>query len=305
MIPRPSFLPRPLSLVHPALHPLALWLRRSERGVAWRIEDARGARRAHAWCRRNLTFRVKKHQSVLVRRYATPGPAGDLQLQLNKVENLRRVVDALDGVILRPGEQLSFWRLVGRPTRERGFLPGMELSRGEARPGIGGGICQASNLIFWLALHSELRVRERHHHSFDPFPDQGRVLPWASGATVMWNYRDLVLENQTSSVFQLRLWLGRKCLHGDLRADVSKRRSFSVFERHHRFVRVGERWFRENELWRRVIDVAGGGATIGQEFLYRNHGEVKYDPVGAGTIARRHLCATPRVAVQSSGGRRE
>jgi len=32
---------------------------------------------------------------------------------------------------------------------------------------------------------------ERHHHSFDPFLDTGRVLPFASGAIVMYNYRDL------------------------------------------------------------------------------------------------------------------
>ncbi|MEX5895183.1 VanW family protein [Proteus vulgaris] len=32
-----------------------------------------------------------------------------------------------------------------------------ELSYGEAKKGVGGGICQASNLIHWLALHSELK----------------------------------------------------------------------------------------------------------------------------------------------------
>jgi vancomycin resistance protein YoaR len=35
----------------------------------------------------------------------------------------------------------------------------------------------------------------------------GRVLPFASGATVMYNYKDLRLHNPTNQTFQLRLWL--------------------------------------------------------------------------------------------------
>lgn len=51
----------------------------------------------------------------------------------------------------------------------------MEVSFGEARSGIGGGICQLSNLIHWMAIHSPLVVVERSNHSFDPFPNEGWV----------------------------------------------------------------------------------------------------------------------------------
>ncbi|WP_368659100.1 VanW family protein [Budvicia aquatica] len=64
-----------------------------------------------------------------------------------------------------------------KPSRERGFVEGMELSFGEARSGIGGGICQLSNLIHWMAMHSPLVVIERANHSFDPFPDEGGCCP--------------------------------------------------------------------------------------------------------------------------------
>jgi vancomycin resistance protein VanW len=77
----------------------------------------------------------------------------------------------------------------------------MELSFGEARSGIGGGICQLSNLIHWMAIHSPLVVVERSNHSFDPFPDEGRVLPFGSGAAIFYNYVDLVLHNPTDRVF--------------------------------------------------------------------------------------------------------
>ena len=41
-------------------------------------------------------------------------------LQRSKVTNLRLAAARLDGLTLRPGETLSFWRAVGKPTRRRG-----------------------------------------------------------------------------------------------------------------------------------------------------------------------------------------
>nr|WP_241774663.1 MULTISPECIES: VanW family protein [Lysinibacillus] len=33
---------------------------------------------------------------------------------------------------------------------------------GEVKTGIGGGICQLANLLYWMALHTPLIVTERH-----------------------------------------------------------------------------------------------------------------------------------------------
>jgi vancomycin resistance protein VanW len=48
-----------------------------------------------------------------------------------------------------------------------------------------------------LALHSPLEIKERHHHSFDPFPDENRVLPFGRGASIFYNYVDLRFINPT------------------------------------------------------------------------------------------------------------
>jgi len=90
-----------------------------------------------------------------------------------------------DGIILRPKETFSYCKLVGLPTKRKGYLLGMEVTFGEARAGIGAGICQISNLIHWLVIHSLFTVTERYHHSFDFFPDDGRVLPFSSGASFL------------------------------------------------------------------------------------------------------------------------
>ena len=189
---------KPLSLYHPWLYWLRVWQRRLWRHCRWRLGGRRYVRLPSIDER--LPYRYIKHTSKLIRRLGD----SDLALQRNKVVNLRLAVDCMNGVSIGPGEYFSFCRLVGRPSARRGFVEGMELSFGEARSGIGGGICQLSNLIHWMALHSPLRVVERANHSFDPFPDEGRILPFGSGAAIFYNFIDLVLHNPTADTFQLR-----------------------------------------------------------------------------------------------------
>ena len=76
-------------------------------------------------------------------------------MQHNKVINLRIAVPRLNGVVIEPGDTFSFWKLVGKPTRAKGYVDGMVLSYGRCVPGVGGGLCQLSNLIYWS--HCTLR----------------------------------------------------------------------------------------------------------------------------------------------------
>jgi len=220
-----------------------------------------------------LPYRVYKHQSVLVRKLGD----ADLALQYNKVTNLKLAIDRLSGIIIEPGETFSFWYLVGATTKKKGYLKGMQLSNGEAAEGIGGGVCQIANLIHWLCLHSPLTVTERHHHSFDPFPDSGRVVPFGCGASLFYNYLDYQFKNETPYRFQLLFWLDGKCLNGDLRIDEELPYTYHIYEENHAFVKTGDRFYRQNEIWRKQIRKAGG-SILSTECLQKNHALVKYIP---------------------------
>jgi vancomycin resistance protein VanW len=221
-----------------------------------------------------LAFRVKKHQSVLLKKLGD----SDMQLQVNKVTNLQIAVKQLDGILIQPGETFSFCKRVGLPTKRKGYLPGMELSFGEARAGIGGGICQISNLIHWLVIHSPLTITERHHHSFDPFPDDGRVLPFGSGATVFYNYRDYQFTNHTNHTFQINIWFTDKCLEGELRMDAELDYGYHVIEKDHQFLKIDGVFYRKNEIWRDKILKFKGGQVIETELITKNFARVTYIP---------------------------
>lgn len=259
-----------LSQRHPLLYQLAVGLRRLQRRLIWLTDGKRYAAQREEQL---LPFRVKKHQSTLLRKLGD----ADMQLQVNKVTNLSLALKHIDGIIIRPGETFSFCKLVGLPTKAEGYLMGMELSFGKARPGIGGGICQVSNMIHWLVLHSPLTVVQRAQHSFDPFPDEGRVLPFGSGAAIFYNYIDYQFTNTTDYTFQLHIWLTEKTIEGELLVQSELPQAYHIFEKEHQFVKTGEVFYRRNEIWRRIIDKRTGN-TISEDCLAKNNARVSYVP---------------------------
>ena len=184
----------------------------------------------------------------------------------------------MDGIIIKPGETFSFCKIVGLPTKQKGYLLGMELSFGQARAGIGGGICQISNMIHWLVMHSPLTIIEKSNHSFDPFPDEGRVLPFGSGAAIFYNYIDFQFTNNTEKTFQINLWFTEKHLEGELRVNEDLNLSYHIFEKNHQFIKTNNQFFRQNEIWRNCIDKKSGN-ILKTELLKNNFARVTYEPV--------------------------
>jgi vancomycin resistance protein VanW len=285
---------RPISELHPWLHSARVAELRLER----RLSDAvRRVPFAAVRADAPMPVTLVRHASVLRRRLLDLDP----RLQETKIVNLRLAAAAIDGLVIRPGETFSFWDRVGPPTAKRRYVEGLILRRGRITAGIGGGLCQLSNLLYWMALHTPLEVVEQHHHGYDPFPDSGRVLPFGSGATIFYSYGDLRLSNPTDQPIQLCVRVGTTRLHGTVATDRPWPLAYHVEEVGHRFVREADGLvYRENELWRRVVD-RESGVTVERTLITRNHSLVGY-PVAdelieaaSSTVAGASLGADGRV----------
>jgi vancomycin resistance protein VanW len=270
VVPARVTAPRRPAQAVPALYPLAVRVHRLRRRLAW-------IRCRTDWATERLAeplgHRVKVHASLLMRELSED----QMHLQRNKVVNLRLASRQVDTILIRPGETFSFNKVVGNCTRRRGYVEGMRLSNGEARSGVGGGICQLANLLHWMFLHSELTVVERSEHSFDPFPDKARVLPWGVGCSIVYNYVDLVVRNDTKATFQLLVSVDERHLRGELRTDLPGAHSYKVEARDEQFIRSGADVFRRNEIWRTVIDKRTGRG-VREELVKRNCALVRYEP---------------------------
>ncbi len=258
-----------LSEIHPIFYRTRILQKRLFRQIA---DLPKFGKFANEQTSENLPFTIKKHQSLLRRKLGNSAP----ELQENKIENLKIACPTIDGILIKPKQTFSFWRQLGEATAKKGYVEGMQLSQGEVVRGVGGGLCQLANLLYWMALHTPLEITERHHHSFDPFPDENRTLPFGSGAGVFFNYIDLRFYNPTDSIFQIRLNVAENHLKGTIYSEKEPEFSYHVIEKNHRFIKTGEKIYRENEIWREVINRKTGN-RVNEERLVSNFAEIKYD----------------------------
>jgi vancomycin resistance protein VanW len=134
-----------------------------------------------------------------------------------------------------------------------------------------------ANLLYWLILHTPLKIKEHHHHMLDIFPDSGRTLPFGSGAGVLYNYGDLQFENKTNSTFYLKTYLDKEFLYGEIFL-VGKEfdLTYKIIERDHLFYfNEDEKLFRKNKIFR-IIKKRIGGKFVKEELITVNNSKVLY-----------------------------
>ncbi len=215
-----------------------------------------------------------KHRSFLLR----PLKDVDMYLQRNKVTNLKIAIGYLDKVVIKPGQTFSIWRLVGRPTKLKGYLEGMTLHNGKISKDTGGGLCQLGNLLYWMALHTPLTIKERWRHGFDVFPDVNRTIPFACGATLAYNYIDLQIANPTDKHFQIHLWLDEEYLNGEITCEVDLKTTYQIYETDHL---IKHQWWggytRHNKIWKKTTTLADNCET--EELVSENNAIMMYNPL--------------------------
>ena len=135
------------------------------------------------------------------RRYSTNDFSNSIalkqELKPNKAKNknLLRAIKRIEQIQINPNEILSFWRIVGNPSKKNGFTESRSLVNGKIENTIGGGLCQLSGLMYYISLIAQLEILERHNHSIDIYNEETRFTPLGSDATVAYGYKDLKIRN--------------------------------------------------------------------------------------------------------------
>lgn len=250
-----------------------------KRRINWIFGDAVWATSKENILYENLLF---QHKSMILR----PLKDVDMYLQENKRKNLELAISHIDKIIIKPQETFSIWKLVGRPTKRKGYLNGLVLNQGKIAKDTGGGLCQLGNLLFWIFAHSPLLVTERYRHGFDVFPDVNRKVPFGAGATLSYNYIDLQVKNETSSSFQINLWLDETHLNGKLLSAEKIRKTFKIEERNHLIKQ--QPWggySRHNQ----IVQIEEEDGVKSEKLLVENHAIMMYRPFLEGGTKKNSL----------------
>ena len=112
---------------------------------------------------------------------------------VDRSHNILLAAQALQNVLVAPGETFSFNKTTGPRSARYGYRPAPVIIDGELLPGIGGGVCQVSTTLYNVVLLADLAVTNRVAHSLPV-----TYVPLGQDATVAYDYIDFQFTNTRS-----------------------------------------------------------------------------------------------------------
>ncbi len=126
--------------------------------------------------------------STVVAEYETGfSRSGDQQRRGKNIDNASQ---KLDGLVISPGEMISFNQVVGERSEANGFQKSWEIFKGEMVEGVGGGTCQVASTFHAATFFGGLDVLERLPHS-----RPSAYIPMGLDSTVVYPAVDLKVRN--------------------------------------------------------------------------------------------------------------
>lgn len=208
----------------------------------------------------------------------------DMTLQGNKVFNSKLAAQTLNGLLIRPGETFSFWQVVRHADRHIPYREGSVVRNGKLRVAYGGGLCQLSNLLFWVLLHSPLVIVERQTHQVKAFPTLRNTEPEGVDATISEGWIDLKVRNETDVTFQIAIAFDSANIRVSLFTDKPMPVVHDIEGRDLAYFRKNGRVYQAISIYRREI-AAGTRRVLSETLLYKNLCEIRYPLADAVEIA--------------------
>jgi len=114
--------------------------------------------------------------------------------QANRSYNIVVAAGALDGLLVKPGEVVSFNQIVGPRSTAAGYREAPVVVNNELVPGIGGGVCQVSTTLYNSLLVGNFEIVYRRPHSIPV-----GYVPIGRDATVTYGGIDFKFRNNRQS----------------------------------------------------------------------------------------------------------
>ncbi len=122
--------------------------------------------------------------------------------EANRNENLRLACEAINGLVLLPGETFSYNDALGERTEKKGYKPAASYVNGLTVDTVGGGICQVSSTLYDSCLLSDLEIVRRSPHSY-----VSSYIPKGLDAAVSWKSQDFKFKNNLSTPIRIKAWV--------------------------------------------------------------------------------------------------
>lgn len=210
----------------------------------------------------------------------------DMVYQENKVFNLKLAAKTLDGLLIKPGETFSLWKAMRNADKHTPYKDGLNVINGKLCTTYGGGLCQMSNLLFWVFLHSPLTIVERHTHEVKDFPTMRNAEPEGVDATISEGWLDLKVKNETDITFQIGLSFDDVNITGGLYTDKAMPVVYEIMGKDLSYFRQNGKVYQKISIYRHEIAI-DTREILSESLLYENLCEIGYQlPAGTKIIEK-------------------
>lgn len=142
---------------------------------------------------------------------------------LERSYNVKVAAEAIDGLMVAPGEIVSFNKVVGPRSSEAGYKNAKIIVNDKFVDGLGGGVCQVSSTLYNVVLLSGLEILERSNHSV-PIS----YVPAGRDATVVFGVLDLVFKNNTGKYLYFKALVGPGKLTFKIYGNTQYKKQISI-----------------------------------------------------------------------------
>lgn len=143
--------------------------------------------------------------------------------QANRTYNINVAANALDNLLIKPGEEVSFNKIVGPRSSEAGYKNAPVIINSEVQDGIGGGVCQVSSTLYNSLLLGDFEIVNRRNHSIP-----SSYVPLGRDATVADGSIDFKFKNNHQNPIILKAYVRGNTLTFKIFGDTSERKDVSI-----------------------------------------------------------------------------
>jgi len=259
-----------LTKKYPFLEKPVIFLRRSIKSIQNILNFKIQVRRENTF----FEYTIAAHHVELRKKPKNDNKEVDLRLQENKIYNMKKAAEKLNGIVIKPGKIFSFWQTIGNPSSKNGYTEGRIYTKGKIITGIGGGLCQLSTFLYWLFLHTPANILERHPHSLDAFPSPKENVFSRCPATVLYNFMDLKIKNNFEYPIQLKIWFTDDYINGEITSPNKTPQKYNILEKNHYLIKANNKIFQYNEIYR---EEKNNDETVKTEKIISNFTQILYE----------------------------
>lgn len=254
--------------VFPFLMPLRQWQQKKWFYLKMRFDGNRYATRKEPL----FSYELACDRSLLINEHT----GADIKYQYNKIHNLRLASETVSRVVIRPSETFSLWWLARHADKHEPYKDGLCVHSGKLTAVYGGGLCQLSNMLFWLFLQTPLTIVERHKHKIKEFPNPSPDDPCGVDATILEGWLDLRVRNDTGEALQIDLSMDDTYYYGRILVKHPPEKRYNVVNQNLEYTKHNGKTYESVDVVRRTVE-RRTGSLLSEELLYTNATEVGYE----------------------------